>query len=376
MSDVPPRPRIRPATSDDWDSSDRSGRSPQPGSQGADAHSADAEFDGSTYYEYIERHTGDLPLSRTRRANVFAPAGSSPFQDHVNAAASGARARSVGHAAGYARHSGAPSQGAGVGSDSGGAGAFGPGGSGAGDSRAGDSGAAGSGAAGYGPGGYGPGGYGPRGYSSGGYGPGGPNSGIGQAVSDSGPRKGSVTKVVIVIAAILAVLALLGYFGARWLAPESATVPVDVGGEESASAAPTPSDELVQPTGTPEEELDGFVKSGTEAAAGLEGQWVTQVSAKKVGLEADGKTWSAQDILDEFKANQVKYPGSILIYSGDWSAYKSGDYWVTVVDTGYSDAKPALDKCRSWGLDRDHCLAKRLVKNGEYSEDNSAYLDS
>ncbi|WP_137824955.1 protein kinase [Brevibacterium sp. 2SA] len=369
MSDVPPRPRIRPATSDDWDSSDRSGRSPQPGSQGTDAHSADAEFDGSTYYEYIERHTGDLPLSRTRRANVFAPAGSSPFQDHVNAAGSSGAA---GHAAGSARHSGAPAQRTGLGTDPGGAGAFETGGAGA--PGPGGSGAHGQG--GYGPGGYGPGGYGPGGYGPGSYGPGGPNSGIGPAVADSGPRKGSVTKVVIVIAAILAVLALLGYFGVRWLAPESGTVPVDVGGEASSSAAPTPSDELVRPTGTPEEELDGFVTSGTEAAADLEGQWVTQVSAKKVGLQADGKTWSAQDILDEFKANQVKYPGSILIYSGDWSAYKSGDYWVTVVDTGYSDAKPALDKCRSWGLDRDHCLAKRLVKDGEYSEDNSAYLDS
>ena len=58
-------------------------------------------------------------------------------------------------------------------------------------------------------------------------------------------------------------------------------------GEEQEGAT---ANEATDPTGTPEEELDGFVKSGTEAAAGLEGQWVTQVSAKKVGLEADGKT--------------------------------------------------------------------------------------
>src|SRR5699024_2914335 len=68
------------------------------------------------------------------------------------------------------------------------------------------------------------------------------------------------------------------------------------------------------------------------------------------------------------------YPGAILIQSGDWASYQDGSYWVTVVDTGYSDPEPALDQCRSWGLDRDHCLAKRLVKHGS-PKDNRAYLD-
>ncbi|RAF63930.1 protein kinase, partial [Burkholderia multivorans] len=34
MSDVPPRPRIRPATSDDWVPTDRSGRGAQARPQG------------------------------------------------------------------------------------------------------------------------------------------------------------------------------------------------------------------------------------------------------------------------------------------------------------------------------------------------------
>lgn len=36
--------------------------------------------------------------------------------------------------------------------------------------------------------------------------------------------------------------------------------------------------------------------------------------------------------------------------------------------------EPALDQCRSWGLDRNNCIAKRLVKDGSPA-DNSAYLD-
>ncbi|EKU48288.1 protein kinase [Brevibacterium sp. LS14] len=341
MSDVPPRPRIRPATSDDWVPTDRSGRGAQarPQGQDQDPNPAEAEFDRSTYYEYIERHTGDFPVSQTRRSNVFAPAGSSPFQDHINARAP------------------EPARGGGRG----------------GPRRTGEARNPNSGGFPAQPG-Y-AGGSSGRGTDSGGFAAvpayGGPDSGQTQSVR---PRRSTGLKVVVVILAIVMVLALVGFFGIRWLAPETGTVPADVSGEPT-SQAPSPSDELVQPSASPEEELDGFVESGAEKAAALEGQWVTQVSAKQVGTEADGKTWSAQDILDEFKANQVKYPGAILLDSSEWKAYKTGGYWVTVIDTPYKDSGPALEQCRSWGLDRDHCLAKRLVKDGEYSEKNSAYLD-
>ncbi|WP_249203788.1 hypothetical protein [Brevibacterium sp. SMBL_HHYL_HB1] len=174
---------------------------------------------------------------------------------------------------------------------------------------------------------------------------------------------------------MIMVLALVAFFGIRWLAPSSGTVPVDVGTKESAPPSPSSSENLVQPSQSPREKLNAYTEEGTERAADLEGQWVTQVSAKNVGLEADGKTWTVEDILNEYEANKVKYPGAILIQSGDWASYQDGSYWVTVVDTGYSDPEPALDQCRSWGLDRDHCLAKRLVKHGS-PKDNSAYLDS
>ncbi|MDN6124469.1 MAG: protein kinase, partial [Brevibacterium sp.] len=79
MSDFSPRPRIRPATSDDWqkDQSDRA--SPTP-AQGQESNQSAADFDDSTYYEYLEKHTGDVPVSTARSRNVFAPAGSAPFQ--------------------------------------------------------------------------------------------------------------------------------------------------------------------------------------------------------------------------------------------------------------------------------------------------------
>lgn len=336
MSDVPPRPRIRPATSDDWqkDHSDRAAQTrPDPAgqapSQGQDAGASTPDFDRSTYYEYIERHTGEQSVSKARAGNVFAPAGGSPFHSPAHDARAGSEHRS-------------------------------------GDGQRSRNEAAGSssGSAPYSP------------HVD--VGPEGPVSRSGQfpqvAPADGVSKKGNGLTITVIIIALILILALLAFFGIRWLAPSAGTVPVDVGDETNPASSPSPSDTLVQPSAGPEDKLDEYTEAGTEKAADLEGQWVTQVSAKDVGLEADGKTWSAQDILDEFEANRVKYPGSILIRSGDWGSYRDGDYLVTVIDTPYSEPEPALDQCRSWGLDRDHCLAKRLVKDGN-PQDNSAYLD-
>ncbi|KAB1948840.1 protein kinase [Brevibacterium linens] len=317
MSDVPQRPRIRPATSDDWHkgSGESAGQNPTYGN-GADRSSA--HFDNSTYYEYLERHTGEQSISKARSGNVFAPAGHSPFDDsHSAGPHQNADSQQVQWSAG------------GGGNDSGGS------------------------------------------ARNGSQTPAPPQ--FPPTVHNDSPSRNSL-KITVVIIAILMILALVGFFGIRWLAPSSGTVPVDVGSSEPESPSPSPSDDLVQPTKNPEQQLDAYTVQGTKKAADLEGQWVTQVSAKNVGLKADGKTWSAQDILNEYEANKIKYPGAILIHSGDWASYKDGSYWVTVVDTGYGDPEQALDQCRSWGLDRNHCIAKRLVKDGS-PKDNSAYLD-
>ncbi|WP_231443591.1 protein kinase [Brevibacterium zhoupengii] len=313
MSDVPPRPRIRPATSDDWqkDQSDRAGLTSSPGQESTQSA---ADFDNSTYYEYLEKHTGDVPVSKNRSRNAFAPAGASAFQGQPQSS-SGAPAARQGQPDGHSAHSPQVEQGS--------------------DGHA---------------------------------------SGQIPLQPAPAPKKGNGAKIIVVIVAIIMVLALLAFFGIRWLAPSTGTVPVDFGADESASPSASPSESMVQPTSSSQEALSTYTKQGTAKADDLEGQWVTQVSAKDVGIEADGKTWSAQDIVDEFETNRVKYPGAILIHSGDWDSYKDDNYWVTVIDTPYSDPEPALDQCRSWGLDRDHCLAKRLVKDGSPT-DNSAYLD-
>lgn len=282
MSDVPPRPRIRPATSDDWgrDRDDHAVRvpsavsgsgSPSANADPASGGSPSSDFDGSTYYEYLERHTGDVPLS----------AGASPAPPPP------------------------------------------------------------------------------------------------PFLPDPPSRRSLGLKVSVVVASIIVVLALLAFFGVRLLAPSTGAVNANDGSEVTSSGqtpGPSPSEELVRPTGTPDEALASYTADGTKKAADLNGRWVVQVSAKKVGLTTDGRTWSAQDILNEFEANRVKYPGAILIDSGDWGSFKVGGYWVTIIDVPYDAAEGALDQCRSWGLDREHCLAKRLVEDGDW-KGNTQLLD-
>src|SRR5699024_7215789 len=145
-----------------------------------------------------------------------------------------------------------------------------------------------------------------------------PPSALAQAEAEA--RTGLRATAAIIAATVG--LALVTFFGIRWLAPSSGTVPVDVGTKESAPPSPSSSENLVQPSQSPREKLNAYTEEGTERAADLEGQWVTQVSAKNVGLEADGKTWTVEDILNEYEANKVKYPGAILIQSGDWASYQ------------------------------------------------------
>jgi hypothetical protein len=267
MSDVPQRPRIRPATSDDWqkDHRDSAGQNP---SYGNEAGSSPAEFDNSTYYEYLERHTGEQSPAKARSGNVFAPAGCSPFDDRSQPA----------HPQQYAgRHHNQPVA----------------------DARS-------------------------AGVSAG---PGSPTPPPPQfppsVPAQGGAKPRRWLKVTAVIIAMIMVLALVAFFGIRWLAPSSGTVPVDVGTTRIRSAlaqlvrGPRPA-----VAESSREKLNAYTEEGTERAADLEGQWVTQVSAKNVGLEADGKTWTVEDILNEYEANKVKYPGAILIQSGDWASYQ------------------------------------------------------
>jgi hypothetical protein len=100
-----------------------------------------------------------------------------------------------------------------------------------------------------------------------------------------------------------------------------------------------------------------------------EGEWVPQLSSKKVGLVADGITYTEQDIWNDHEKLRAGTPGAALLWSGDYTTFKYSDFWVTVVPSAHSRTADAANRwCASKGLDGDHCYAKRIGRTGTYKE--------
>ena len=147
------------------------------------------------------------------------------------------------------------------------------------------------------------------------------------------------------------------------------------------SAAPTEdptggetSDEGADPTGEasdgalpddPAEALRQRINTDASAVASdIEGSWVPQLSSKKVGLEAEGRTWDEQAILDEHERLRAEHPRVKLLWSGDYASFKSKDFYVTIVGITFDDPDQALAWCGSHGLDADSCYAKKISTTG------------
>ncbi|MDI9915767.1 PQQ-binding-like beta-propeller repeat protein [Rhodococcus sp. IEGM 1379] len=94
----------------------------------------------------------------------------------------------------------------------------------------------------------------------------------------------------------------------------------------------------------------------------LADRWVPQLSSKRPGMVADGKTWNNSATLEEHLALRLKYPQVRLLWSGDWSVFSAPDFWITIAGVTFPDPDGALGWCVGNGLDRDHCYAKLVSK--------------
>ncbi|KUI17025.1 hypothetical protein AU192_21175 [Mycobacterium lehmannii] len=100
--------------------------------------------------------------------------------------------------------------------------------------------------------------------------------------------------------------------------------------------------------------------------------WVPQLSSKRLGLVAEGRTWTHSAILTEHQRLRQTYPGARLLWSGDWSTFSSSNFWVTIAGSTFPTAEGALAWCRSNNFDRDHCFAK-LVSTTRPVEGSTDY---
>lgn len=106
-------------------------------------------------------------------------------------------------------------------------------------------------------------------------------------------------------------------------------------------------------------------KDKSTAMNDLNGKWVPQISSKKPGLEADGKTYDNRSTLEDFFNSKSTYGDALLLNSDEWSVFDAGGHWwVTVINDGSSDAIFANSWCDSRDIPTDSCFAKYLDPNG------------
>lgn len=186
-------------------------------------------------------------------------------------------------------------------------------------------------------------------------------------------------KGIIALCAVLAVVVCLGIgWGAATLfdsksseensvaAPASseAKSPGDAASDQGPSQSPEPTETAALPD-DPAKALDQLVETDRpNIKADLDGKWVPQLSSKKLGLEAEGKTWKEKDILAEHQEMREEFPRVQLVWSGDFKSFKENNFWVTIVGIGYDDPDQALSWCSSHGLGPDACYAKQLNTSG------------
>lgn len=106
----------------------------------------------------------------------------------------------------------------------------------------------------------------------------------------------------------------------------------------------------------------------------LVNRWVSQLSSKRPGLVADGRTWDDRAILEEFFAFRARYPQARLLYSSQWPVFSQPGWWVTVGGEVFAGPEQALSWCRSEGYDRDHCFAKLISRSGG-PQNSTRYLN-
>ncbi len=92
----------------------------------------------------------------------------------------------------------------------------------------------------------------------------------------------------------------------------------------------------------------------------LNNHWVAQLSSKRVGLVADGRTWDEKAILDEFLALRLRFADVRLLYSDEWPVFSYQGWWVSVAAATFPGPDEANQWCRSNGFDREHCFAKLI----------------
>lgn len=127
------------------------------------------------------------------------------------------------------------------------------------------------------------------------------------------------------------------------------------------SSDPVPDDEA-----TAQSMLQQQVEQDRSQAESFVGSWLPQLSAKKPGMAADGVVYDYRKTWSDFLDKRAQHPDAILVWSGEFTGFRYGDFWITMVPEPFSDGSSANAWCAGQGIGVDECYAKRLTHTGGY----------
>ena len=133
------------------------------------------------------------------------------------------------------------------------------------------------------------------------------------------------------------------------------TVPTTTTTTEPTTTTPTP------PTAA---DLAAQVAGDHVTAETLVGQWVPQISSKRLGLVVNGVTFGYPEIMADFQSLHTRFPEAILVYSNDYANFSGKDFWVTLDATSFATADQANAWCDQQGFAQQDCYASRLTHTG------------
>ncbi len=104
--------------------------------------------------------------------------------------------------------------------------------------------------------------------------------------------------------------------------------------------------------------LDWQVEHDKDSAELFYSTYTAQLSSKRKGMEAEGKTWNYRDILAQFITMHNKNSNVLLIWSGDWPAYSSNSdkYYVILAGEGFDSTDEAWNWCKANNYGPNDCM--------------------
>jgi guanyl-specific ribonuclease Sa len=118
------------------------------------------------------------------------------------------------------------------------------------------------------------------------------------------------------------------------------------------------------PTPPTEADLAREVAADHDIAETLVGQWVPQISSKKLGLVVNGVQFGYPEIMADFTTLKARFPQAIMLNSNDYTNFSGKDFWVTVQASTFGTADAANAWCDQQGFAEDDCYASRLMHTG------------